>query len=331
MTLDAPGGPFGYLRIFGFDEEPAPFIDELIRLIPLLPDRGLIIDIRGNPGGYIWAAELALQLFTPNRIEPTAFSTLATPFTRQIASIGDVAEDLAPVEALAGRRGPQRRALCADHSDYGSRGVQRARADVWRSGGPGGRFHHVFIGRPLLRGLRRQPDGPVHLRRLGDRCRRCQRLVVRRTAEGAHRFPGGAAAASRRHRPVVRVPARDARACQRRHSDRGCRHLRQLVRDDAHDLLNGNPDLIATCITALKQQPFSRLTSAVDTAARTIHVTTTGLDLVDVKFDGHSGVTAPVDAAGSVTITYPPRTKTVELTGCLGPDTLQRRRLSLRS
>ena len=97
-----------------------------------------------------------------------------------------------------------------------------------------------------------------------------------------------------------------------------------------NDLLNGNPDLIATCITALKQQPFSRLTAAVDTAARTIQVTTTGLDLVDAKFDGHSGVTQSLDAAGAVTITYPPRTKTVELTGCLGPDTLQRRRLSLR-
>ena len=67
MSIDAPGGPFGYLRVYGFDSQPGPFIDELIRLIPLLPDRGLIIDIRGNPGGYIWAAELALQLFTPNR------------------------------------------------------------------------------------------------------------------------------------------------------------------------------------------------------------------------------------------------------------------------
>jgi hypothetical protein len=97
-----------------------------------------------------------------------------------------------------------------------------------------------------------------------------------------------------------------------------------------NDLLNGNPDLIAACITTLKQQRFSRLTAAVDTATRTIQVTTTGLDLVDAKFDGHSGVTTPVDAAGSVTITYPARTKTVELTGCLGADTLQRRRLSLR-
>ena len=100
-----------------------------------------------------------------------------------------------------------------------------------------------------------------------------------------------------------------------------------MTRDD---LLNGNPDLIATCIGVLRALPFSRLTAAVDTAARTIQVSTTGLDVVDAKFDGHSGVTASVDAAGAVTIAYPPQTKTVELAGCLGPDTLQRRRLSIR-
>ena len=74
MSIAAPGGPYGYLRIYGFDTEPDPFVDELLRLIPLLPDRGLILDLRGNPGGYIWAAELALQLFTPKPIEPTRFS-----------------------------------------------------------------------------------------------------------------------------------------------------------------------------------------------------------------------------------------------------------------
>ena len=100
-----------------------------------------------------------------------------------------------------------------------------------------------------------------------------------------------------------------------------------MTRDD---LLNGNPDLIATCIGVLRALPFSRLTAAVDTAARTIQVSTTGLDVVDAKFDGHSGVTASVDTAGAVTIAYPPQTKTVELAGCLGSDTLQRRRLAIR-
>ena len=64
-----------------------------------MPDRGLILDLRGNPGGYIWAAELALQLFTPKPIQPTRFSVLATPFTRDMAALPSLSEDLQPWKA----------------------------------------------------------------------------------------------------------------------------------------------------------------------------------------------------------------------------------------
>ena len=100
MSIPAPGGPFGYLRIYAFDSDPDSFITELVRLIPQLPDRGLIIDLRGNPGGYIVAAERALQLFTPNEIEPTRFSVLATEFTRAMATAsGSLKAELAPWKA----------------------------------------------------------------------------------------------------------------------------------------------------------------------------------------------------------------------------------------
>jgi Peptidase family S41 len=99
MEVTAGDETFGYLRIYGFDTLPGPFIAELQRLVPLLPDRGLVIDIRSNPGGYIWAAERALQLFTPAHIEPTRFSVLATPFARRIATIGLLAQDLGPWKA----------------------------------------------------------------------------------------------------------------------------------------------------------------------------------------------------------------------------------------
>jgi hypothetical protein len=93
-VISVPGGPFGYIRIWAFETEPDPFVRELQRLIRRLPDRGLIIDVRDNPGGYICAAEEALQLFTPNRIEPTRFSVLATPLTRELASRRSLREDL---------------------------------------------------------------------------------------------------------------------------------------------------------------------------------------------------------------------------------------------
>src|SRR6185436_347148 len=99
QTLQVPGGAVGYLRIWAFDSDPDKFIAELLRVIPLLPQNGLIIDVRGNPGGYILAAELALQLFTPKHIEPVRFSVLATPFTREMAALPALADDLGPWKA----------------------------------------------------------------------------------------------------------------------------------------------------------------------------------------------------------------------------------------
>ncbi|WP_077033755.1 S41 family peptidase [Pelomonas sp. KK5] len=81
----AKSATVGYLRIFGFDVEPAVLLGELLHLIPQLPREGLIIDVRGNPGGNIAAAERALRLFTPHPIVPTSFALRATPRTRALA------------------------------------------------------------------------------------------------------------------------------------------------------------------------------------------------------------------------------------------------------
>lgn len=76
----------GYLRIWSFDlDDDEAFVLELTRLLALLPPTGVIVDLRANPGGLVWAAERALQLFTDTRIHPSRFSLLATPVTRQMA------------------------------------------------------------------------------------------------------------------------------------------------------------------------------------------------------------------------------------------------------
>jgi hypothetical protein len=77
----------GYLRIWTFDvDDDAAFVDEVVRLLALLPQERLVVDLRGNPGGLIWAAERALQLFGDHPIAPTRFSLLATPLTRMLAA-----------------------------------------------------------------------------------------------------------------------------------------------------------------------------------------------------------------------------------------------------
>ena len=69
----------GYLRLFSFNVGSArAFTRALARLLATMPDTGLIVDIRGNPGGHIPAAEAALQLLTRKRIEPVRFSLTTT-------------------------------------------------------------------------------------------------------------------------------------------------------------------------------------------------------------------------------------------------------------
>ena len=49
-----------------------------------LPQNGLIIDVRNNGGGDIWAGESLLQLFTPNHIKPELFGFINTPLTYEL-------------------------------------------------------------------------------------------------------------------------------------------------------------------------------------------------------------------------------------------------------
>ena len=84
-SVDTAAGPFGYVRIFSFNvTDPDAFVDEFMRLTDQLPDNGLIIDIRGNPGGHIHAAERLLQVLTPRRIEPQRAQFINTPMNLQL-------------------------------------------------------------------------------------------------------------------------------------------------------------------------------------------------------------------------------------------------------
>jgi hypothetical protein len=84
-TLHAPSKPtaaFGYVRIRQFTTSSVlnseeDIVREFQRILgdvmqPKAPD-GLILDIRGNPGGNIQAAERMLQMLTANHIHPAEF------------------------------------------------------------------------------------------------------------------------------------------------------------------------------------------------------------------------------------------------------------------
>jgi len=81
------GQTFGYIRLFSFDVDDARhFLKAFTKLVTKegFPQEGLVLDVRGNPGGNIRAAESLLQLFTPNTIEPELFEFINSPLNFQI-------------------------------------------------------------------------------------------------------------------------------------------------------------------------------------------------------------------------------------------------------
>jgi C-terminal processing protease CtpA/Prc len=90
--VTTPSGKYGYIRLKSFDPElkAADVVDqvvaEFVRILKTLPQTGLILDVRGNGGGYIEIGEQILQTLTQWQITPEPFQFLATPLALQIVS-----------------------------------------------------------------------------------------------------------------------------------------------------------------------------------------------------------------------------------------------------
>ncbi len=105
-SVTTTSGEFAYIRIFTFNvDDPEGFIDEFIRLAGQLPGNGLIVDVRGNGGGHIFASEGLLQVLTPGEITPEPTQFINTPLNTRICDrhkTNPVGIDLGPwVESLA--------------------------------------------------------------------------------------------------------------------------------------------------------------------------------------------------------------------------------------
>lgn len=330
QSLAVPGGAIGYLRIYGFDVPPEDFIPELQRLIPLLPDNGLIIDVRGNPGGYILAAELALQLFTPKPIQPTRFSLLSTALTRALAALPGMAQELGPwkqsLEAAVrngelysqplpitsfaecnaiGQQYGGPVVLVADSTTYSSGDLFSAGfvdngigpfVCVGEATGAGGANVWDYEDlRPLMAGT------PFELPALPDGIG--MSFAFRRATRAG---------------PSEGLPIEDV----------GVGGMPYVMTRD--DLLAGNPDLLAHCFELLRQQRRSSLAADAGDTAREITVRHAGLTRLDVLFDGHPGSSLRLRARTPVVVPYPADTRVIELFGFDGEQLLQKRRVNAR-
>jgi hypothetical protein len=84
-TVKTPSGQFAYVRIHTFHySDDTAFVEEFIRIAGLLPQNGLILDVRGNGGGNILAGERLLQVLTPGPIDPERFYFINSPLTLRL-------------------------------------------------------------------------------------------------------------------------------------------------------------------------------------------------------------------------------------------------------
>lgn len=91
-----PSGRFGYIRLRTFAPaaaaQPGADVDRILRdvvrefarLLTLMPPAGLILDVRGNGGGFIAFGERILQMLTPRPITPEPFHFLSTGLTHEM-------------------------------------------------------------------------------------------------------------------------------------------------------------------------------------------------------------------------------------------------------
>ena len=103
-TVTTPSGPFGYIRLATFappqgDVDGA--VDEFVRILRTLPTTGLILDVRGNGGGYINFGERILQTLTPRTIAPEPFQFATTAFTLLLSESIDWLQEWAKPLAMA--------------------------------------------------------------------------------------------------------------------------------------------------------------------------------------------------------------------------------------
>jgi hypothetical protein len=327
-------------------------VAEFVRLVEQLPQDGLILDVRGNGGGLIVAAERLLQTLTPRPITPEPFQMTTTPLMLELCRRHDPSPldptfDLGPwVGSLA-----QSVVTGAQYSNGYLVTSEEAANDL------GQRYHGpvVLVTNALCysatdiftAGFQDHEIGPV----LG--------ADDNTGAGGANVWTHDllktlldvpsddpAAAGDTDGNPFVELPrGAQFRVSVRRTLRVGPVHGGTPVEDlgvtpdERHmltrrDLLSDNEDLLARAGKLLAARKAFRLDAdAQPRAGGKVHVRlrTAGLDRVDVAFDDRPVASLDVrDGTSNHTIRpADPKPRTLSLTGWAKRDVVARRRLSV--
>ena len=326
-TVTTSKGKFGYLRIWSFDvDDDQGFLEAAIKLLARLPDRGLILDLRDNPGGLIWAAERMLQLFTPDRITPTRFALRATVLTAAMAA--------APFNQ--GELGPWAESL----------GIAASTGEPYSSHLPITSIEQCndlgqYYGGPVVAVVDANTYSSGDLFTAGIVDNRIGPVICIGQATGA----GGAnvwtsddlrAAMRAAENPLPPLPQGVNFTVAVRRAVRSGDAGGALIEDSGiagqpysmteNDIFNSNADLIEHCAALLASQPRTRLKTLW--RGKKLSVTTAGLDRLDLSSGGHPLCpTIDIKRDGTRTFSLPPNVDEIEIAGFADEVLRQRRRL----
>jgi hypothetical protein len=285
-----------------------------VRLIGLLPQDGLILDVRGNGGGHIFASEFILQTLTPRPITPEPVQFICTPLNltvvrqhkanpsgidlgpwfrsmEQAVETGSAFSSAFPITPVEGanRRGQQycgpvvlvTDARCYSATDIFAAGFQDHGIGpvlgVDDNTGAGGAnvWPHSLL-KQLLELPLPNPESPYEALPNGA----AMRVSMRRTL---------------RVGKLAGTPVEDLGVVPS--------HRHEMTR---RDVLEDNIDLLdaaGALLTAMPKRAL-QLTSSLDGGTLTLQTTTEGIQRLDVYVDGRPRASADVSDGGS-TLTVP--------------------------
>ncbi len=320
------GGPFGYLRLWSFDvADDDAFLADVVRLLRALPRRGLIIDLRGNPGGSVRAAERLMQLFTPRRVTTTGFSMVATALTRAMGSAPQNDPELTPwrssLDQAVATGDVYSHAVALTPSDlandigqvYGGPVVAVVDANTYSAGDL---FAAGFVDNDigtLVCTDAATGGGGANVWDPDD-----VRDMLLGTAFEPKPLPGGI-----RYTVAARRATRSVTSSGSAIEDVGVAgqlHYPMTKRD----LTGDNVGLHAFCIDLLRGQDRGDLQVERPGAAELL-VTTRGLDRLDVILDGRPKDSLDVDDRRPLRVPFPEAAGVVELCGYRNNELVQRR------
>jgi len=273
----------------------AGYVRRVRRLVAQAPPDGLVVDLRGNPGGDIVAAEQLLQLLSPVPIQPLGMDFLNTPQSAALAgrlyrsrgAAGRFEDVLGEADATAAQFLPS--PPFAPPEDYNALGqayqgpvvllvdaLSYSAADVFAASFQDHGLGAVVGPDPQTGGGGGNVWPYDAIRRLADR-------------PMPRQLPGGASfdVAVRR---TTRVAGRAGAPLE----DRGVVLPGEPVALTPADVLGANDDLLAAAIAALPDPPRpARLRVAYRAAARAFTLRAEGLARVDVVVDGRPLASVP--------------------------------------